>query len=157
MQEELFRYNWQVRNEWIEWCEEIPYEELIRKRIGGMGSFLHTLYHVIDCEQLWINQMWNKPVITTDLRAITQLDEVKSYDVATRTRTELFLHELANSWGTNRILEVSKRNGEILRFPFEKVMSHIITHEMHHIGQLSIWAREMGRVPVNSDLLIRDF
>ncbi|MBB4824881.1 putative damage-inducible protein DinB [Sporosarcina luteola] len=157
MLEKLFQYNWQVRNEWFEWCEEIPYEELIQKRIGGMRSFLHTLYHVIDCEQLWINQMWSKPVMTTDLKAITQLNEVKSFDAATRSRTKLFLHELANSWGGNRVLEIQKRNGEMLRLPYEKVLYHIVTHEVHHIGQLSIWAREMGRAPVNSDLLIRDF
>ena len=79
-----------MREEWIQWCEKIPYDELIRKRIGGMGSFLHTLYHVIDCEQLWIHQMWNQPVMPTELKAITQLDEVKSYDILTRQRTKLF-------------------------------------------------------------------
>lgn len=156
MLEKLFRYNWQVREEWIQWCEEIPYDELIRKRIGGMGSFLHTLYHVIDCEQLWIHQMGNQPVISTDLKAITQLDEVKLYDRLTRQRTTLFLLELESTRGENRILEIQKRDGGIVTFSFEKVLSHIVTHEVHHIGQLSIWAREIGHAPVNSDLLIRE-
>ena len=157
MLEKLFQYNWQVREEWMKWCEEIPYDELIQKRIGGMGSFLHTLYHVIDCEQLWINQMWNQPVIPTDLNAITQLDEVKSYDMLTQQRTKLFLQELGSDHGEHRILEIQKRNGDIVTFSFDKVLSHIVTHEVHHIGQLSIWARQIGLAPVNSDLLIRDF
>lgn len=101
--------------------------------------------------------MWNQPVISTDLKAITQLDEVKSYDRLTRQRTTLFLLELESTRGDNRILEIQKRNGDILKFSFEKVLSHIVIHEIHHIGQLSIWARQIGLEPVNSDLLIRDF
>ncbi len=33
----------------------VPKEELTKKRMGGMGSIPHNLYHVIDCEQIWIN------------------------------------------------------------------------------------------------------
>ena len=32
---------------------------------------------------------------------------------------------------------------------------HVIDHEIHHIGQLSIWAREMGVVPVSANLIGR--
>lgn len=39
----------------------------------------------------------------------------------------------------------------------EKVMMQIATHEVHHIGQMSVWAREIGRTPVNCDLLPREF
>ena len=47
-----FLYNWQIREEWFEWCETISLEELTKKRIGGMQSILHNLFHVIDCEQI---------------------------------------------------------------------------------------------------------
>lgn len=52
---DMFLYNWQIREEWFDWCETLSNEELVKKRIGGMGSILHNLYHVIDCEQIWIN------------------------------------------------------------------------------------------------------
>ena len=38
-------------------------------------------------------------------------------------------------------------HGEIIR--------HTIAHEIHHIGQLSIWAREMGKAPVSANLIRR--
>jgi len=44
----LFRYNWLVREDWYRWCEEIPEEELLRIRIGGVGGILQTLFHIID-------------------------------------------------------------------------------------------------------------
>lgn len=33
----------------------------------------------------------------------------------------------------------------------------MITHEVHHIGQLSIWARELQLKPISSDLIIRNY
>lgn len=32
-------------------------------------------------------------------------------------------------------------------------MRHTIALEIHHIGQLSIWARELGRNPVSANLI----
>ena len=36
----LFRYNWQVRDEWFKWCERVSAEELLRERTGGVGSII---------------------------------------------------------------------------------------------------------------------
>ncbi|QWH42653.1 hypothetical protein EXW53_12305 [Bacillus mycoides] len=41
----------------------------------------------------------------------------------------------------------SKEIGEVLR--------HVIVHEIHHIGQLSIWARELNLQPVSANLIGR--
>lgn len=32
-------------------------------------------------------------------------------------------------------------------------MRHMIAHEIHHIGQLSVWAREIGKKPVSANLI----
>ena len=39
----FFRYNWTVREQWYQWCEDIPYEELVRPRIGGVGGIAHAV------------------------------------------------------------------------------------------------------------------
>ncbi|RIV29251.1 hypothetical protein D2Q93_01400 [Alicyclobacillaceae bacterium I2511] len=57
----LFRYNWQVREEWFDWCEGVPDEELTRQRIGGVGSFLQTLWHIVDAEYSWIRATAGEP------------------------------------------------------------------------------------------------
>ncbi len=36
-----------------------------------------------------------------------------------------------------------------------EVMRHVIAHEIHHKGQLSVWARELEKVPVNANLFGR--
>ena len=146
----LFNYNWKVREEWFEWCEKIPPEELMKERIGGMKSFLHTLFHVIDCEQIWVHQMLKEPVIEKDIQTIQSLQEVKEYARTTRESTERLLSEI--QYNLQKELVINDQ----YKFPYEKVLNHIVTHEVHHIGQLSIWAREIGIAPVNSDLLIKN-
>ncbi|MBZ4317248.1 DinB family protein, partial [Mycobacterium tuberculosis] len=34
---------------------------------------------------------------------------------------------------------------------------HIIAHEVHHIGQLSVWSRELRLQPVSSNFVGREF
>ncbi len=58
----LFQYNWQVRDDWFTLCEDIPDEELLKKRVGGFGSILHTLFHIVDVEYMWILGLRGEPV-----------------------------------------------------------------------------------------------
>lgn len=152
----MFRYNWQVRDEWFTWCEALSLEELQQERVGGVGSILKTLYHVIDCEQLWINHMQNTPIIQSEINNISSLEEVMLYGKTTRTTTENFF-EAWNPEMDRKILQITSKNGTIYSFPYGKVIRHIISHEIHHIGQLSVWARELGMKPISSDLIFRDF
>jgi hypothetical protein len=46
----LFRYNWQVREEWFKWCKQVPAEELLRHRVGGTGA---------SCAPCFASWMWN--------------------------------------------------------------------------------------------------
>ncbi|KAF0820757.1 hypothetical protein KIS4809_0284 [Bacillus sp. ZZV12-4809] len=34
-------------------------------------------------------------------------------------------------------------------------MNHMIAHEIHHIGQLSVWARDLNLQPVSANLIGR--
>lgn len=56
----FFKYNWLVREDWFRWCEELTEEELLQNRTGGMGSILHTLFHIIDVEWSWIRLLQGK-------------------------------------------------------------------------------------------------
>jgi len=144
-----------VREEWFKWCEEITYEELVKQRVGGMGSILHTLFHVIYCEQLWINQICGNPKNEQSIESIKNLQDIQEYSSIIKNSTSNYLNEYLKE-KTEGSLFIILQNGETKEFPHKKILYHIITHEVHHIGQLSIWARELGKVPINSDLLIRE-
>ncbi|WP_421383082.1 DinB family protein [Bacillus salacetis] len=151
---DMFRYNWQVRDDWFEWCRELPAEELSKERTGGMGSILATLFHVAKGEQIWINQMQGTPVLIKE--GVTTLEEAEGFTELTKPITEQFLQ----SWDEEKAgqtLTKKRRDGSDYVITYEKIIKHLISHEIHHIGQLSIWAREIGRKPVSSDLIFRDY
>jgi uncharacterized damage-inducible protein DinB len=152
---DMFLYNWQIREEWFSWCETISNEELTKKRIGGMGSILHNLFHVIDCEQIWVNQMQGTSVIIKDINKISSLDDVKTFSNLTKPVTQKFIKTYISE-DKDKILVVKSKNGTTNSLSYNKVISHIISHEIHHIGQLSVWSREIGIKPVSSDLIFRD-
>jgi uncharacterized damage-inducible protein DinB len=150
-----FLYNWQIREEWFEWCETISHEELTKKRIGGMQSIIHNLFHVIDCEQIWINQMQGTPVIINDINKISSLNDVKTFSNLIKPVTQSFIKSYTSK-AEDRILIVKRKNGTTKSISYDKIISHIISHEIHHIGQLSVWSREIGLKPVSSDLIFRN-
>jgi len=153
---DLFLYNWQVREDWFKWCETISKEELSKQRIGGMGSILHNLFHVADCEQIWVNQMQGTPIIKTNADSITSLKDVIIFSNETKLITRNFLQTLTDDF-QDKVVTIENKHGKTFTFTYGKILRHIVTHEIHHIGQLSVWARELNQKPISSDLIMRQY
>jgi uncharacterized damage-inducible protein DinB len=152
----LFRYNWQVREEWLSWCEEVPLEELLRVRTGGVGGILHTLFHIIDVEWSWIRVLQGKPDFQESFEEYQSLAQVRKLDALFRAEVEKFVLAWDESM-EDLILYDPQPDGSIATDTWGEVMRHIIAHEIHHVGQLSIWAREIGKKPVSANLIGRGF
>ncbi|GIN99581.1 hypothetical protein J5TS2_02500 [Brevibacillus halotolerans] len=79
------------------------------------------------------------------------IEKVKSLSDTCRTEHEGFLqtdvHVLQNT-----IVIVPWDQG---RFTVREILHHVIAHEIHHIGQLSVWARELHKKPVSASFLGR--
>ncbi|MGG3912920.1 DinB family protein [Rossellomorea vietnamensis] len=151
---EIFSYNWQVRDDWFEWCRGVNSAELNKERTGGMGSILKNLFHVADCEQIWMNQLQGKDPMEKDIQAITTLDEVIAFSELTRQQSESFLSLWTPAY-EKKEFNMTSKTGKTYTFTYKKVVQHVVTHEIHHIGQLSVWAREIGEKPVSSDYIFR--
>lgn len=149
----LFRYNWQVRDEWFAWCESVPEEELLRERTGGVGSILKTLYHIVDVEQSWIYGLLGKPGFHDDFESYNTLERIRALSDTCRPDMEAFIRGWTPEmeWRTFE----GVRHGRTYSYRYGEVLRHVIAHEMHHIGQLSVWAREMDRQPVSANLIGR--
>ncbi|MEK3886831.1 DinB family protein [Bacillus sp. FSL K6-3431] len=141
----LFRYNWQVREEWFHLCEQISHEELMASRTGGLGSISKTLFHVVDIEQSWINGLCGKPEYHHEYSDYSSLNEIKKLSAQCRPSIE----KVILGWNPEKDTQL------IFGFTYGEVIRHIIAHEIHHIGQLSIWARELGIEPVSANLILR--
>ncbi|MFC7677385.1 DinB family protein [Paenibacillus sp. GCM10028914] len=149
----LFQYNWRIRDEWFDLCNKIPEEELLRTRIGGAGSILKTLFHIVDVEYSWIDGISGNVVMDPDYEDYKTLELVKGLSNEYRLIVQKYLDSWTDDMEYNKVkvewMEDELYKGEVLR--------HIIAHEIHHIGQLSIWVREMGIKPISANFIHKGF
>lgn len=147
----FFEYNWQVRDEWVNWCNQLTTEELLQDRIGGVGSILYTLFHIIDVEYSWIRGIQGKEDVVLDFDDYKTLAKVKTLSTTLRHEIVEFLKSHLDG-KQDRIVTVPWDKGEYTK---NEILHHIIAHEIHHIGQLSVWAREKKLTPVSANFIGR--
>ena len=147
----FFEYNWQVRDEWFDWCNQLTPDELLKDRRGGVGNILYTLFHIIDVEYSWIRGIQGKEDIVFQFADYKTLEKVKS--LSDTLRNEIVI-------GLKTNLDESK--DELVNVPWDEdeytkdeILHHIIAHEIHHIGQLSVWARELELSPIPANFIGR--
>ncbi|WP_078596113.1 DinB family protein [Evansella clarkii] len=100
--------------------------------------------------------MREQPENNTRINSVSTLNEVIEYSDLTKQVTKEFLGSLSPDY-EDRILKVQSKRGYSYSFSYGKVIRHIVSHEIHHIGQISVWSREIGLEPISSDLLTRDY
>ncbi|EJL21755.1 DinB family protein [Brevibacillus sp. BC25] len=147
----FFQYNWQVRDEWMEWCKQLTPEELLRERTGGAGTILYTLFHIADVEYSWIRGVQGKPDIQVAYEANKTLQKVK--ELSDTWRVEL--RDFIENWSDERENESVKVAWDDEVYTKGELLRHVIAHEIHHMGQLSVWARELGIAPVSANVIGR--
>lgn len=144
--EMLFKYNWMVREEWYRWCEEVEEAELLKERTGGVGSILHTLFHIADVEWSWIRILQGKPDFIEKFESYNSLQQVLELDASFRQEVQQFVEKWDNNM-EHKLLHLPERDGRVAEYTWGEVMRHTLAHEIHHIGQLSVWSRVKGIGP----------
>lgn len=150
----FFRYNWIIREQWYEWCKDLPEEELLRSRTGGVGSILQTLFHIVDVEWSWIRILQGKPDNQENFEDYATLQKVRELDQRYKPEVEAFVAAWNDSMETRAFYD-QRSDGSVDIDAWGEVMRHIIAHQIHHMGQLSVWARERGiqRNPISPNVI----
>lgn len=152
--ETLFRYNWQARKDWFDWCKTVPSEELLKRRVGGVGSILKTLFHIVDVEYSWLSALQGNPDFEEPFESYQSLELVITLSEKFHSEVEAFVIRWSPDM-EQQILTVPYKDGQMRSYRFGEIMRHVIAHEIHHIGQISVWSREIGREPVTANLIRR--
>jgi len=148
----LFRYNWIVREEWFELCNQIPLEQLLLDRSGGPGSILYTLFHIVDVEYSWIRGVQSKPDIQVRFEDYKSIQQLKALSDRWNNEMREFLETWTGEY-ENDVVTVPWNDGHYTK---GEILRHVIAHEIHHMGQLSIWIRELGLKPVSANVIGKD-
>ncbi|MCY8365835.1 damage-inducible protein DinB, partial [Bacillus spizizenii] len=100
----------------------------------------------------WVRAIQEKEDIVVQFADYHTLDKVKSLSNTFRTEIIDFLETNAD-----------EIKDELVSVPWDKevlytrdeILHHIIVHEIHHIGQLSVWARELKLSPISANFIGR--
>jgi uncharacterized damage-inducible protein DinB len=151
----LFEYNWQVRRDWFDWSELVSEEELMKKRVGGLGSILPTLHHIVAVEYGWIcGGIQGKAVDIPSFAEFASLRQIRDFSDRCHAEVAPFVYEWSDLLEDRIMIDITD-DGEREAHTYGEVMRHVIAHEIHHIGQFSVWAREIGKKPVTANLIGR--
>ncbi len=112
----------------------------VKNEVGGVGSILYTLFHIIDVEYSWVRGIQGKGDLVIHFENYKTPEKLKSLSDEFRKDINDFLE-------TN----LDDLKGKVVTVPWDdeaytadEIVHHIVAHEIHHIGQLSIWSRELG-------------
>ncbi|TFE23748.1 DinB family protein [Cohnella luojiensis] len=151
----LFEYNWQVRKDWFDWCESVSEKELLERRTGGPGGILYTLFHIVEVEYSWISGLQGKPEPQEPpFEDYADVQKLRDYSARCHEEIAPFIYGWNSSMET-RFLSDQNAKGERFDFKYGEIMRHVIAHEIHHIGQMSVWSREIGKQPITANLIRR--
>ncbi len=157
----FFKYNWQVRNEYFDILCPIPHEEIFKNRIGGVGSIAYTLFHIVDVEYSWlITDLNQQPEIEWRFEDFKSLEDIQRFSEERHPPVSAFVVRYTDGTSRGNRDEGDEQKLLISEDPplkYGEVMRHVIAHEIHHIGQLSIWVRELGLKPPTANFIRRSF
>lgn len=86
------------------------------------------------------------------LKIINQsIKKTKALSDSYKRELEAFLQV----WSANLEGKILKTSWTDKTYTYGEVLRHVIVHEIHHIGQLSIWARELNLQPISANLIGR--
>ncbi|MCR8656412.1 DinB family protein [Paenibacillus endoradicis] len=148
----LILYNWEVRDEYLKNFEVVSNDELVKDRQAGIGSILKTFLHIIDVEYSWIRAIFNKPDLPLDFDRYNDLQSISILSSQLREEIKGYL----NHWKYEDVEDKIYPSWMHESYSKEEIFKHLLVHEVHHIGQLSLWARELGVTPASSSFIGRN-
>lgn len=137
----------------LSYCHTISSPHLSKSADAFAGrSMLYLLGHVISAYQYWLEELvtGRKPMVLDD-KGVSSLDEVRSAFGHVDHVVKSFLDKFHNKL-TMQLTMDTRVNGPINVTPL-KLLTHVMTHEFHHKGQILAISRQLGYTPVDTDVI----
>ena len=142
-----------ARSALFDYCDTVKTEDLLTPLASfNNESMLTQLMHVANCYLFWLSKsviQQQRPYFKNEEHQ--SLASVRNaYGQVDLVMNE-FLHHFTDSL-EQQILITRPDGSQLTRSPFE-IFTHVITHEFHHKGQVVNMSRQLGYVPVDTDVV----
>lgn len=143
----------EAREALFTFCESLSWEDYIQPVPNfGQGSIRKTQAHIADTYIHWIGRYALQNTTSyLDDKTINSIKEMRvEYQKINKLVAAFF--EQYDCQENLVIKHLLSSRGEFISTPLT-VITHVITHEFHHKGQLVSMARIMGYQPPDTDLI----
>ena len=96
--------------------------------------------------------MAGKPDPKPDFEDYISVEKLRNLSNEIRCQVKPFLEDWTSEL-EDKTISVHWNPGDV--FTYGEVVRHVVAHEIHHIGQLSVWSREIGLQSVSANLISR--
>lgn len=139
------------RNTLLEYCHTLTREDFVKTNSGfGHSSVRDILVHVANSYLAWLSRALETGFTAVSPEDFENLEDVKKLFSTVDDRMNAFIKLVAN---TNPEHFAVFRNGKTLHLTPLQIFSHVTTHEFHHKGQVLSLSRQLGYIPVDTDIL----
>lgn len=135
----------------IAYCESISSEDFIKTdTVFGKGSIRNLLVHIANCYEYWIGNCCLKNDISpTSYNAVKTIkDALEIFEQVDKMMSDFFESPVLSS----KIITIERPEETLNEIPL-KLLTHVITHEFHHKGQIMTLSRLLGYIPVDTDIM----
>ena len=136
----------------FEYCKTISNADFTstHSSFGRGGSIRNLIVHIANTYEFWIGKEFlKKEMVFTDYACVTGMeDAVRLFNAVDHLMEEFF--SAAENPGSDDIKAVIREENSLSAF---KLFTHVITHEFHHKGQILSLSRQLGYVPVDTDIM----
>lgn len=151
--QELLAYHYSRREMLYRFLSSLTPEEFVRPMHVGWRDIRSTLVHCLECETFWVEHVLQKkgrpdydfgryPDVASVQGLAAEVKE-STLSCVSRLTDEAMKGTASNTWS----------NGTVVEFTVSKLFLHVITHDVHHRGQVLALARQLGYEPPELDML----
>lgn len=138
----------------FDYCDTISAEHFVYAHpgFGRGGSIRSLLIHICNCYEGWITKrVMRRPFEGAGLQSLNSVNEVRTWAHKVDDIVREFIDVFDGRYQQNLTIPFFG-DDNITTTPLH-LFTHVITHEYHHKGQILSISRQLGYVPVDTDVL----
>jgi uncharacterized damage-inducible protein DinB len=138
----------------LNYCADLPPTDFVKEiEHFGRGSIRNTLVHIANVYEFWIGKFSLGTVkVFTEINEVKTAQEIRALISNIDVMVETFLekYKLCINDPIIGVVPVLKTQKE---YSALTLITHVITHEFHHKGQVMTMGRILGYTPPDADVI----